>query len=180
MTAPVEQGARAFATDREVADGAFVREKSASAKPSTTASTPAGLPAASRSTSAPSWRFSRASVGWRTCSASGLYLAGDRMTEADWRLFPTLVRFDEVYHVHFRCNRRRILDHPNLWAYARELYQRPGVTETVAMPQIKRHYYTTHDELNPKRIIPLGPGADWSARPDHPAAVPAAAGSTRG
>jgi putative glutathione S-transferase len=90
------------------------------------------------------------------------YLAGAQITEADWRLFPTLVRFDEVYNVHFRCNRRRLVDYPNLWGYARELHQLPGVAQTVAMEQIKRHYYTTHDELNPKRIIPLGPGYDWS------------------
>ena len=67
------------------------------------------------------------------------YLAGDRITEADWRLFPTLTRFDEVYNLHFRCNRRRVVDYPNLWGYARELHQRPGVAETVAMGQIKRH-----------------------------------------
>jgi putative glutathione S-transferase len=91
------------------------------------------------------------------------YLAGDAPTEADWRLFPTLARFDEVYNLHFRCNRRRIVDYPNLWAYARELYQWPGVEATVAMDQIKRHYYTTHDELNPKKIIPVGPGYDWLA-----------------
>jgi putative glutathione S-transferase len=90
------------------------------------------------------------------------YLTGAQITEADWRLFPTLVRFDEVYHVHFRCNRRRIVEYPNLWAYTRELYQWPGVAATVAMEQIKRHYYTTHDELNPKKIIPLGPAPDWS------------------
>jgi putative glutathione S-transferase len=89
------------------------------------------------------------------------YLLGDRLTEADWRLFPTLVRFDEVYHTHFRCNYRRIVEYPNLWAYTRELYQRPGVAQTVAMEQIKRHYYTTHDELNPKHIIPVGPAPDW-------------------
>lgn len=89
------------------------------------------------------------------------YLAGERITEADWRLFPTLVRFDEVYHLHFRCNHRRIVEYPNLWAYTRELYQSPGVALTVAMPQIKRHYYTTHDELNPKHIIPVGPAPDW-------------------
>jgi putative glutathione S-transferase len=89
------------------------------------------------------------------------YLAGAQITEADWRLFPTLVRFDEVYHVHFRCNRRRIVEYPNLWAYTRELYQWPGVAGTVAMDQIKRHYYTTHDELNPKHIIPVGPAPDW-------------------
>jgi putative glutathione S-transferase len=91
------------------------------------------------------------------------YLTGGRVTEADWRLFPTLARFDEVYNLHFRCNRRRVVDYPNLWAYARELHQWPGVAETVAMDQIKRHYYTTHDELNPKKIIPVGPGYDWSA-----------------
>ena len=90
------------------------------------------------------------------------YLLGERATEADWRLFPTLARFDEVYNLHFRCNRRRLVDYPNLWGYARELYQWPGVAQTVAMDQIKRHYYTTHDELNPKRIIPVGPGYDWS------------------
>jgi putative glutathione S-transferase len=94
------------------------------------------------------------------------YLAGDRVTEADWRLFVTLVRFDAVYYVHFRCNGRRLVDHPNLWAYARELYQWPGVAETVAWDEIKRHYYTTHDMLNPKRIIPAGPlDMDWTAPP---------------
>jgi putative glutathione S-transferase len=90
------------------------------------------------------------------------YLAGEHVTEADWRLFPTLARFDEVYNLHFRCNRRRLVDYPNLWGYARELHQWPGVARTVAMDQIKEHYYTTHDELNPKRIIPVGPGYDWS------------------
>jgi putative glutathione S-transferase len=89
------------------------------------------------------------------------YLAGDRVTEADWRAFPTLVRFDEVYHVHFRCNYRRIVEYPSLWGYTRELYQWRGVAETVAMDQIKVHYYTTHTELNPKRIVPLGPKPDW-------------------
>jgi len=92
------------------------------------------------------------------------YLAGDRLTEADWRLFPTLVRFDPVYYVHFRCNGRRLVDHPHLWAYARELYQHPGIAETIRMDEIKRHYYTTHDQLNPKRIIPAGPlDLDWDA-----------------
>ena len=90
------------------------------------------------------------------------YLAGDRITEADWRLWVTLLRFDEVYYVHFRCNGRHLYEHPNLWAYARELFQHPGVRETVRMDQIKEHYYTTHDMLNPKRLIPHGPlGADW-------------------
>jgi glutathionyl-hydroquinone reductase len=94
------------------------------------------------------------------------YLAGDRLTEADWRLWVTLVRFDAVYYVHFRCNGRRLVDHPNLWAYARELYQQPGIAETTSLAQIKEHYYTTHDMLNPKRIIPAGPlDADWDAPP---------------
>ena len=92
------------------------------------------------------------------------YLAGERITLADWRLFPTLVRFDVVYHTHFRCNGRRITDNPNLWGYTRELYQVPGVAETVAMDEIREHYYTTHDSLNPKRIIPRGPlDLDFSA-----------------
>jgi putative glutathione S-transferase len=96
--------------------------------------------------------------------ATRRYLLGDRITEADWRLFPTLVRFDAVYHTHFRCNGRRLVDHARLWPYARELYQWPGVAETVRFDEIKRHYYTTHDMLNPKRIIPAGPlDMDWTA-----------------
>ena len=91
------------------------------------------------------------------------YLLGEQITEADWRLFVTLVRFDAVYYVHFRCNGRRLVDHPNLWAYARDLYQQPGVAGTVAMDQIKRHYYTTHDSLEPTRIIPIGPELDFMA-----------------
>ena len=94
--------------------------------------------------------------------ATRRYLCDDRKTEADWRLFTTLVRFDPVYVGHFKCNIRRIVDYPNLWGYARELHQQPGVSRTLAMDQIRRHYYTTHDELNPERIIPVGPGYDWS------------------
>ncbi|GAC1319108.1 MAG: glutathione S-transferase family protein [Thermoleophilaceae bacterium] len=85
------------------------------------------------------------------------FLVGEQITEADWRLFVTLVRFDSVYNTHFRCNGARIVDYENVWGYTRELYQQPGVAGTVAMDQIKRHYYTTHDMLNPKRIIPGGP-----------------------
>ncbi|ROR32785.1 glutathione S-transferase family protein [Inmirania thermothiophila] len=91
------------------------------------------------------------------------YLAGDRITEADWRLFTTLVRFDAVYYLHFKCNLRRLVDHPNLWAYTRELYQVPGVAETVDMDHIKRHYYRSHPELNPRRIVPVGPELDFTA-----------------
>ena len=92
------------------------------------------------------------------------FLVGsEQPTEADWRLFPTLVRFDSVYYSHFKCNRRRIVDYPNLWPYTRDLYQRPRIAETVAMDQIKRHYYTTHDMLNPSRVIPAGPELDFLA-----------------
>jgi putative glutathione S-transferase len=94
------------------------------------------------------------------------FLVGDQITEADWRLFPTLVRFDAVYYSHFKCNQRRLIDYPNLWGYTRDLYQQPGIAATVAMEQIKRHYYTTHDFLNPSRIIPAGPALDFAASPD--------------
>ena len=91
------------------------------------------------------------------------YLAGDKMTEADWRLFTTLVRFDKVYHLHFKCNRNRIIDYPNLWAYTRELYQVPGVAETVNFDHIVRHYHYSHDTINPHRIIPINPVLDFDA-----------------
>jgi putative glutathione S-transferase len=91
------------------------------------------------------------------------YLVGDTPAEADWRLFPTLVRFDTVYYLHFKCNLRRIVDYSNLWGYTRDLYQLPGIATTVDMAQIKRHYYTTHDMINPTRIIPLGPEIDFLA-----------------
>ncbi|MAO00782.1 glutathione S-transferase family protein [uncultured Roseovarius sp.] len=85
------------------------------------------------------------------------YLMGDRVTEADWRLFTTLIRFDPVYHLHFKCNRARIVDYPNLWGYLRELYQWPGVAETVNFDHIVRHYHYSHDTINPNRIIPINP-----------------------
>jgi putative glutathione S-transferase len=93
------------------------------------------------------------------------FLTGDSITEADIRLFTTLVRFDAVYFGHFKCNLRRLVDYPNLWGYARDLYQRPGFGETVNIDHIKRHYYMTHAELNPTRIVPLGPLVDWQAPP---------------
>ncbi len=89
------------------------------------------------------------------------YLTGDQLTEADWRLAMTLFRFDPVYVGHFKCNLRRIVDYPNLWAYTRELYQHPGVAETVNFDHIKRHYYVTHPQINPTRVVPLGPVIDW-------------------
>ncbi len=90
------------------------------------------------------------------------YLVGDRVTEADWRLFTTLVRFDPVYHGHFKCNVRRLADYPNLFAYTRELYQWPGVAETVDFHHIKNHYYGSHTSINPTRIVPKGPAVDWT------------------
>jgi putative glutathione S-transferase len=90
------------------------------------------------------------------------YLVGARLTEADWRLFTTLIRFDAVYYVHFKCNIRRIVDYPNLWGYLRDLYQHDGVAETVNFDHIKRHYYVTHDDINPTRIVPVGPKLDFN------------------
>jgi putative glutathione S-transferase len=85
------------------------------------------------------------------------YLCGDRITEADWAFFTTLVRFDPVYYGHFKCNLRRIADYPNLWGYLKDLYQQPGVAETVDLEHIKRHYYVSHESINPTGIVPKGP-----------------------
>jgi len=91
------------------------------------------------------------------------YLAGNRITEADWRAFTTLVRFDPVYHGHFKCNKRKLAEHPNLFAYTRELYQVPGVADTVNMHHIKNHYYASHKTVNPTGIVPKGPDIDFTA-----------------
>ncbi len=91
------------------------------------------------------------------------WLMGEVLTEADWRLFTTLVRFDSVYHLHFKCNHRRIVDYPNLWAYTRALYQVPGVAATVKMDHIVRHYHYSHETINPYRIIPINPILDFTA-----------------
>jgi len=85
------------------------------------------------------------------------YLTGETITEADWRVLPTLLRFDAVYNTHFRCNGRRLVEYPHLLRYTTDLFHQPHVAQTFALEEIKRHYYTTHDELNPKRIIPAGP-----------------------
>ncbi len=90
------------------------------------------------------------------------YLLGQHPVETDWRLFCTLVRFDAVYHGHFKCNLRRIVDYPNLQGYLQDLYQLPGIAETVNFDHIKRHYYVTHNEINPTQIVPLGPIMDLS------------------
>jgi glutathionyl-hydroquinone reductase len=94
------------------------------------------------------------------------YLLGDRLTEADWRLFTTLLRFDPVYHGHFKCNLRRLVDYPNLWGYTRDLYQVPGVRETVNLHHIKHHYYESHPKVNPSGIVPKGPAIDYAAPHD--------------
>ncbi|MEM1139939.1 MAG: glutathione S-transferase family protein [Pseudomonadota bacterium] len=91
------------------------------------------------------------------------YLLGDTLTEADWRLFTTLVRFDPVYYSHFKCNIRRLSDYPNLWAYTRALYQWPGVKETVNFDHIKQHYFDSHRMINPTGIVPVGPVLDFDA-----------------
>ena len=88
------------------------------------------------------------------------YLVGHQITEADWRLFPTLIRFDAVYHGHFKCNIRRIMDYPNLYGYLKDLYQHDGIADTVNFAHIKRHYYVTHTDINPTQIVPVGPEQD--------------------
>lgn len=95
--------------------------------------------------------------------SSQRYLVGGRLTEADWRLFTTLIRFDAVYYSHFKCNRQRISDFPALSAYVRDLYQVPGVAETVDINQIKRHYYVSQRTINPTQIVPVGPELDFDS-----------------
>jgi putative glutathione S-transferase len=94
------------------------------------------------------------------------YLAGKAITEADWRFFPTLIRFDAVYYAHFKCNWRHIYEYPNLSNYLRDLYQQPGVAETVSLEQIKRHYYFSQRQVNPTGIVPVGPQLDFTAPHD--------------
>ncbi|NDY95167.1 glutathione S-transferase family protein [Wenzhouxiangella limi] len=101
------------------------------------------------------------------------YLCGERLTEADWRLFTTLIRFDAVYVGHFKCNIRRIDDYPNLSNYVRELYQMPGIAETVELRAIKMHYYGSHDTINPHYIIPMGPALDFHRPHDRAIRFPA-------
>lgn len=94
------------------------------------------------------------------------YLCGDQLTEADICLFTTLLRFDPVYYVHFKCNLRRIVDYPNLWGYLRDIYQTPGVKETCNLDHIKQHYYRSHPKVNPTRIVPKGPIIDFDSLHD--------------
>ncbi len=94
------------------------------------------------------------------------YLVGNEITEADWRLFTTLVRFDPVYVGHFKCNLKRLADYPNLSNYVRDLYQQPGIAQTVRLDHIKGHYYASHETINPTRIVPIGPDVDYTAPHD--------------
>ncbi|MDQ7073649.1 MAG: glutathione S-transferase family protein [Gammaproteobacteria bacterium] len=93
--------------------------------------------------------------------STGRYLVGEQITEADWRLFTTLLRFDSVYYGHFKCNKKQLRQYPNLWAYTRELYQYPEVAQTANMQQIKYHYYASHHSVNPTGIVPKGPELDF-------------------
>ncbi len=100
------------------------------------------------------------------------YLLGDRLTESDWRLFTTLIRFDTAYYGHFKCNLKRLVDYKNLWSYTRELYQRPGIADTVNFDHIKLHYYRSHRSINPNGIVPLGPTLDLDRAPDRVVSEP--------
>jgi len=91
------------------------------------------------------------------------YLVGDTLTEADWRLFTTLIRFDAVYYSHFKCNVKRIVDYPNLYAYMCELYQVPGVKDTVNFTHIKQHYYVSQTTINPTQVVPIGPTLNFTS-----------------
>mgnify|MGYP002619508576 CR=1 FL=1 len=103
---------------------------------------------------------------WESVLANQRYTCGDRLTEADICLFTTLVRFDPVYFTHFKCNVRRIVDYPNLWGFVRDVYQTPGVAETVRLDHIKQHYFGSHETINPTGIVPVGPAIDFDSPHD--------------
>lgn len=103
---------------------------------------------------------------WNDVLSEQRYLAGEILTEADIAMFTTLIRFDDVYHTHFKCNRRKISEYPHLWNYLKELYQLPGVADTVNLEHIREHYYRTHSDINPKHIVAVGPNHDFSAPHD--------------
>ena len=103
---------------------------------------------------------------WEEHLSTRRFLLGDQMTEADICLFPTLIRFDAVYVTHFKCNLRRLVDYPNLWAYTRDIYQHPGVAATCNFEHIKSHYFGSHASVNPSGVVPLGPLLDYDARHD--------------
>jgi putative glutathione S-transferase len=106
---------------------------------------------------------------WNDALAERRYVVGDRLTLADAFLFPTLYRFDAVYHTHFKCTVRRLVDYEHLWGYARDIYRTAGVVETCNMTHVKAHYYRSHDAINPTGFVPLGPDVDWTAPHDREA-----------
>ena len=108
----------------------------------------------------PAAGFSKPWINWKRAYPRAATLFDNRIVEADWRLFCTLIRFDVVYHGHFKCNIRRIIDYPNLQGYLMDLYQQPGIIDPVNFNHIKRHYYMTHTQINPTRIVPIGPAFD--------------------
>ncbi|ELY97808.1 glutathione s-transferase [Natrialba aegyptia DSM 13077] len=99
---------------------------------------------------------------WEEILADRRFLVGDSLTIADLRLFPALVRFDPVYYTHFKCNIRRLVDYPNLWGYTRDIYQHDGVSETITLDHIKKHYYQSHTDINPTGFAPAGPDTDFA------------------
>ncbi len=117
-------------------------------------------------------------TGWKSGCPRSRYLLGSGLSEADWRLFTTLIRFDAVYVGHFKCNLRTIESYPNLSNYVRDLYQMPGIARTVRMDHIKSHYYASHDMINPTGIVPMGPELDF-ARPHNRLSAIAAERSKR-
>ena len=129
---------------------------------STTASIARALPPRRPLTKKPRAPCSPRSISLKSVCRGNAIWSGAQITEADWRLFTTLVRFDAVYYSHFKCNLRRIIDYPNLWNYLRDLYQVPGIAETVSMDHIKRHYYGSHRNVNPTGIVPIGPLIDFT------------------
>src|SRR5690606_17368373 len=100
---------------------------------------------------------------WERVLDQQRWLAGERLTEADIFLFTTLIRFDLVYHTHFKCNRKRVIDYPNLWGFVREIHQIPGIAQTCNFEHIRRHYYGSHEHINPHRIVAIGPQLELSA-----------------
>ena len=143
------------------------RSAPGSTRTSTTACTSAGSPARRRPTSSPQPRLFARLDPLSERLAAPPYLAGDTITEADVRLWPTLVRFNAVYHGHFKCNRNKITEMPVLWAYARDLYQTPGFGDTIDFQQTKEHYYKVHTGLNPSQIVPAGPDLSGWLTPHH-------------
>jgi putative glutathione S-transferase len=115
---------------------------------------------------AAAWTVFDALDRWESVLADRRYLLGERLTLADLRLFATLVRFDAVYHTHFKVNRHRVVDYPNLWGFARDVYQTAGVADTVRLDHVKAHYYRSHTDLNPTGFVPVGPDVDFDATHD--------------